>query len=133
MDIIINNPFRILGTFSNASAKDIIANVSKAKAYLKVGKSIAFESDLPTLLPTIERTNETIERALAMINQTNDRLLYGLFWFIKDSPVDEIAIGHLAAGKFSSISASTPRLRSEEYVAFFSNISFDFWTFPAAK
>ena len=98
MDIIINNPFPILGAFSNASAKDIIANVSKAKAYLKVGKSITFESDLLTLLPTIERTNESIERAQAKINQANDRLLYGLFWFIKDSPVDEIAIGHLAAG-----------------------------------
>lgn len=37
---ISQNPFRILGVTTNASKKDIIANVNKFKAFLKVGKHI---------------------------------------------------------------------------------------------
>ena len=101
MDIIVNNPFRILGAYANASAKDIVANVSKARAYLKVGKSISFEADLSSILPSIDRTNEAIERAQSMINLPNDRLLNGLFWFNKVTSVDEIALGHLIAGNIA--------------------------------
>ncbi|MCQ2058619.1 MAG: hypothetical protein MJY71_02155 [Bacteroidaceae bacterium] len=97
MDIIINNPFRVLGVYSNASAKDIVSNVNKAKAYIKVNKDISFDSDLTALLPPIKRTLESIDLAQAQINQITDRIKYALLWFAKESTLDDIAFGHLKA------------------------------------
>ena len=47
MDIIKNNPYRIIGILSNASAKEIQSRKSKITAYAKVGKEITSEFDFP--------------------------------------------------------------------------------------
>lgn len=101
ISIISNNPFRVLGVFSNSSIKDIVANGKKAKAYVKVGRSPSFLSDFDTILPTIKRTAEAIDAAQAQINQTNDRVKYALFWYAKGSPSDDEAFGHLYNRNFS--------------------------------
>ena len=98
MNIITNNPYRILGVYSNAPTQSIVANIHKAKAYLKVGKDIEFHSDLNAIFPKISRTIEMIDAAYSDINQPINRIEAALFWFANNSPLDEIALSHLVVG-----------------------------------
>lgn len=95
MDIISSNPYRLLGIYSNSPVKERIVNTNKLKAYLKVGKSVSFPLDLLHLIPTPIRTVESIEHANGCINLPHDQLKYALFWFIKVSSIDEMALGYL--------------------------------------
>lgn len=45
VDIIGNNPFRVLGVWSNSPERDIRANQSKLEVMAKVGKYFSFDSD----------------------------------------------------------------------------------------
>ena len=47
LDIVLNNPYRILGVYSTSSQRDVVANQGKMKAFLKVGKDVSFQLDLP--------------------------------------------------------------------------------------
>lgn len=98
MNIISGNPYRLLGTFSNSSIKDRIANTNKIKAYLKVGKSVSFPIDLANLMSAPVRTLESMEHTNGCINLPQDQLKYALFWFIKSTSIDEIAFGYLQQG-----------------------------------
>lgn len=98
MNIIKDNPFRILGVYSNASAKDIAANVHRITAYLNVNRSVSFSTDIPGLLGTCERTKDNVSDAQTKINLPNDKIKYALFWFVNGGAADGIAIGHLEAG-----------------------------------
>lgn len=99
MDIISGNPYRLLGVYSNSPIKDRIANANKMKAYLKVGKSVSFPLDLLNLIPVPVRIVENMEHANGSINLPQDQLKYALFWFIKVTSIDEIAMGYLQKGK----------------------------------
>lgn len=98
LKLIKNNPYRFLGVFSNSPIKERVANANKLKAFLKVGKSLAFPSDMPSLLPELTRTSEGMESANACLNLPNDQIKHALFWFIVGSPMDKIALEHLQAG-----------------------------------
>lgn len=44
----INNPFRVLGVYTNATARDIAANKSRMDAFLRLGKLVEFPTDTIT-------------------------------------------------------------------------------------
>ena len=95
MKIISNNPYRLLGVYSNSPVKERIANANKLKAYLKVGKSVSFPLDLSDFMPTPIRTVESMEHVNSSINLPQDQLKYALFWFINGSPIDDMALAYL--------------------------------------
>lgn len=88
MNIIEQNPFRILGVPSNASAREIAANQSRLKAYLAASKAVSFPLDSIGGLPAINRTTENVSQAISFINLPQDKLRYALFWFLK--PEDSV-------------------------------------------
>ena len=47
MNILQNNPYRMLGVYSNSPTRERLANCNRMKAFLKVGKPVAFPLDLP--------------------------------------------------------------------------------------
>ena len=98
MELIDKNPYRILGVFSNASLKEITANKTKLARYASVGKSVSFDADMDGVLPPVTRTAESVEKAFADLSLPQDKLKYALFWFVKDTNFDELALGHLNAG-----------------------------------
>ena len=105
MNIIANNPYRILGVLSNASKKEIVANQGKIKAFLKTGKTISFENDFDAILSPIVRSNELLAQAVNATSLPKDRVAAGLFWFMSITKFDEIALNHLRNGdKDSAIS-----------------------------
>jgi hypothetical protein len=96
--LISNNPYRILGAFSNASKKDILSNTNKLNAFSKVGKSIDFPSDFSKILGTIDRTIDSVEKATKETERAIDRLKATMFWFTNQTPIDQIAFNNLKAG-----------------------------------
>ena len=99
MNILRNNPYRLLGVYSNAPTKERLANHNRMKAFLKVGKPVSFPLDLPQYLSAIERTEASVMDAEAKLTLPKDQLLYAQFWFVKATHLDEVAFNHLFAGE----------------------------------
>lgn len=99
MKIIQNNPYRLLGVFSNSPLKERLANNNKLKAFLKVGKEASIPLDRIEFLPHLHRTKESVSSAEAMLTLPADQIKYAQFWFIKQSPLDEVAFNHLLNGE----------------------------------
>lgn len=98
LKIIQTNPYRLLGVYSTSSQKEIVANQGKMKAFLKVGRDVAFPLDLNGVLPTILRTEENVAEANAKLTLPAEQLKYAQFWFAKCTQIDEIACGKLTNG-----------------------------------
>lgn len=96
--LVADNPFRVLGIFSNGSLKDLKANASRLNAYMKVGKTVEFPTDLSALMGNVERNADIVTDATSQINLPKDKLKYALFWFAKGNNIDEIAFNNLAGG-----------------------------------
>lgn len=98
LDIIQDNPYHLLGIYSNSPTKERVANHNRLKAFLKVGKPVSFQLDLPQLLPAINRSAEAVSDADAKLTLPNEQLRYAQFWFMKATALDDIAMNHLIAG-----------------------------------
>lgn len=96
--IILNNPFRILGVFANATKREIVANQSQANAFLKVNRSVEYPLDLLKLMPPVKRTVEIFHQANASLTISKEQVKYAQFWFLKQTPLDDVAFNHLYAG-----------------------------------
>lgn len=99
MNILRNNPYRLLGVYSNSPTKERLANHNRMKAFLKVGKPVSFPLDLPQYLSAIQRTEASVMDAEAQLTLPKDQLLYAQFWFVKATRLDEVAFNHLFAGE----------------------------------
>lgn len=102
ISIIINNPYRILGVFTNSSKKEIVANKGKLNAFLKVGKNLEFPLDLKTILPSVQRSINSLAQAESVLSLAKDQLRYVLFWFVNQTQIDDIAFNHLIAGNIDT-------------------------------
>ena len=99
MNILRNNPYRLLGVYSNSPTKERLANHNRMKAFLKVGKPVSFPLDLSQYLSAIQRTEASVMDAEAQLTLPKDQLLYAQFWFVKATRLDEVAFNHLFAGE----------------------------------
>ena len=99
MNILRNNPYRLLGVYSNSPTKERLANHNRMKAFLKVGKPVSFPLDLPQHLSAIQRTEASVMDAEAQLTLPKDQLLYAQFWFMKATHLDEVAFNYLFAGE----------------------------------
>ncbi len=101
LNIITNNPFRILGVYSNAKPAEIVSNCDDMEAYLSIGQSVSFDLDLNNLIPSVVRTTSSVSNAKKQINLPKDKLKHALFWFVKDSS-SEHAMNYLKNGDFDN-------------------------------
>ncbi len=83
MDIINDNPYRLLGVYANSPTKERVANESKLRAFLKVGKQMALPLDLPRFLPAINRTIETVTQAKAYLEKWREAVMKTSLTYIK--------------------------------------------------
>ena len=94
MNIIKQNPFRILGLTGNATERELQKQISIIKRYAEVGKSKSFEYDFE-FIGDFTRSFDDIQQASNKIEQAHKKLLYSLFWFVKNNQFDEIAFRNL--------------------------------------
>lgn len=102
LNIITNNPFRILGVYSNAKPAEIVSNCDDMEAYLSIGQNVEFDLDLNNLMPNVVRTVKTVADAKKQINLPKDKLKHALFWFVKDNSSAH-ALNYLKNGDFDNI------------------------------
>ena len=88
MEIIYNNPFRLVGVKPTDSDKDILKQLTKITRFSEVGKDISFETDLPHLGEII-RSKENINQAKRNLEKPQDKLFHSLFWFNIENHIDE--------------------------------------------
>ena len=94
-----NNPFRIIGVPSNSGLKIIQKNLSKLKAFSKLGKAVEFDFDFPFLnLEVVDRSSDVISKVESRILLDENKLKYSLFWFQDVSSFDSIALANLIKG-----------------------------------
>ena len=97
--LFTSNPYRTLGVLSNSSPRLIQKNLSKIKAFSKLGKSVNFEFDFPFLnLTPINRNIEITTKAESRILLDINKIKFGLFWFQDVSTVDSVALSNLVKG-----------------------------------
>ena len=102
--IILDNPFRVLGVYANSSYREIVASISKATKFLEVGKQVDYPLDLPmvnnmNVESNLSHSLEDLDNALAMLSNSEERLKYAQFWFLRMTPLDEKAFDALFAGE----------------------------------
>lgn len=95
MDIIRNNPYRVLGVLANASRKEIERNKSQIKAFAKVGKTPSFPYDFENILGPVDRSEDNLNDAVSKLTFDKDKVAYGLFWFQNASFIDEETLKRL--------------------------------------
>ena len=96
-----NNPYRFFGVISNSGVKNIQKNLSKIKAYSKIGKHLALPYELSFFnLLEINRSESSINDAENKILLDPNKIKYSLFWFIDNSSIDKIALENLNKGNF---------------------------------
>lgn len=100
MKNIYQNPYRIIGILSNATAREIQARKTKIQAFTRVGKPIDSEYDF-NFLEDITRDETSITKAFSDIEQNIGKVIYSLFWFINNSSFDQMALEHLKNGDTS--------------------------------
>lgn len=98
MKVIHENPYRLLGVYANSPAKERVANMNRLKRYMQVGKQMSFPLDLPGIMGDAARTDESIAEANSRLTLPKDQFHYAQFWFVKLTPLDDIAFNHLASG-----------------------------------
>lgn len=102
MNIINNNPYRILGVFANSPRKDYVANKGKATAFLKVNRPVEFPLDLKGLLSVPNRTLDLMNEAEARLAIAKEQIKYAQFWFIHESTsLDDLAFKSLFSGNMA--------------------------------
>ena len=98
-DFIQNNPFRIMGVFTNDSSDVMSSNSSRMKAFAAIGKSVSFWQDMVRVFGTTPtRQAGELASSTAALCTPEDRLLNGLFWFMNLSATDAKALAALAQG-----------------------------------
>ena len=102
LNIIAYNPYRIIGVFPTSTRKEIVANIARIKANIRVERTVSFSADLDAYLNSPERTLEDIADAEARLTLPADSIRYAQFWFTNTDELDAIAINNLAAGAFDN-------------------------------
>jgi len=97
MDIVKQNPYRVLGVLGNASERELQKQITVIKRFAEVGKSKSFDSDFD-FVGQLARTTKDVQLAASKIEQAHKKVYYALFWFINVNQFDEIAFSNLKNG-----------------------------------
>ena len=96
-DYIQNNPFRVMGVFTNDSANILSSNHSRMKAFSAIGKDVAFSQDMVNVFGSKpNRHADALATSISAISSPEGRLCYGLFWFMNLTATDAKALAALA-------------------------------------
>lgn len=101
MNIINNNPYRLLGVFSNSTQREVVSNQGKMKAFLKVGRTVTFPLDMDGILPSISRDEDNVAEAFSKLSIPAEQLKFAQFWFAKCTQIDDIAFSKLTSGNIN--------------------------------
>lgn len=91
MNCITHNPYRILGVFANDPLKARTANVSRIRAFNKVGKECEFESDIKAVFGNIDRSEQAVEQAISLLSSKGEVEYYSCLWIHRTPQLNKTA------------------------------------------
>ena len=91
MNYITHNPFRILGVFANDPLKTRTANISRIRAFNKVGKECEFESDIKAVFGSIDRSEQAVEQAISLLSSESEAEFYSCLWIHRPQQLNKTA------------------------------------------
>ena len=97
MNLINNNPYRILGLPITASEREIAKQINTLTTYAEMGKTKSFDTDF-AFMSVVDRKPQVIEDAKKQIEKSENKFLYSLFWFWQNNSIDELAVEVLKEG-----------------------------------
>lgn len=98
MQLIKNNPYRIIGLLAGATAKEQDRQIRRLKQYLAAEQEPEGDYSFPTL-GKLDRTLEDVTEASSKLNLDNDKMTAALFWFYNGNTItDEPAFESLKDG-----------------------------------
>lgn len=99
MDIIKNNPYRIVGILVGTSTKEEHNKTKRLKMYIGAGQEVPEDFSFP-IIGDLNRSIENVEDAISKLNLNNDRVNASLFWFYNGNDIiDESVFDALRASK----------------------------------
>lgn len=97
MDIVKQNPYRVLGLLANSSERELQKQIAIIKRFSEVGKSKTFDCDFE-FIGELSRNSEDVQNAASKIEQAHKKVHYSIFWFINTCAVDDVAFNSLKEG-----------------------------------
>ena len=94
MDLILKNPFRVLGLPATSTSREIAKRISDLEMFAELGKIKSYPFDF-TIFGDIHRDVDSIKDAARKIESAEGRLLHSFFWFRSSDSVDELALDSL--------------------------------------
>jgi hypothetical protein len=91
MQLVLRNPFRILGLPVTATSREVVKRVSDLELFAELGKVKKYPGDFPEL-GEIDRSMDSIKDAARRIEFPEMRIFYSFFWFHRGDAVDELAL-----------------------------------------
>lgn len=91
MELVLSNPFRILGLPVTASSREVAKRVSDLEMFAELGKEKKYPGDLAEI-GEIDRSLDSIKDAARRIELPEMRVFYSFFWFHSGDAVDELAL-----------------------------------------
>jgi len=100
MKSILENPYRIVGLLSGASAREHERQVRRIKQFVEAEQELDNDYSF-SKLGKIDRTIDNINAASSKLNLDSDKMQAALFWFFFGSEVaDEVAFDAMKVGEF---------------------------------
>jgi len=98
MQVIKNNPYRIVGLLVGATTREQERQVRRLKQLIEADQNPHDDFSFPTL-GNLHRTLESVTEAASKLNLDSDRINAALFWFWNGNPItDEAAFDALKDG-----------------------------------
>lgn len=102
MKSVLDNPFRVVGLLSGASADEQDRQIKRFRQYAGSKEVIEDDFSFP-FLGNLNRSVENFNSATSRLNFASDRIEASLFWFVLGSQMtDEPAFDALKEGKFDT-------------------------------
>lgn len=96
MNLIKQNPFNVIGVFSEVSQRSLTKRKAKINALKNVGKEVSFIEDIECFGKP-NRSKEDIQKAFSDIEINKNKVFYSLFWFTQIDHIDKTALNNLRA------------------------------------
>lgn len=99
MELVVDNPFRVLGLPATASSRDIAKRVSDLETFAELGKSKSYPTDFPHI-GALSRTVDAVKDAAKKIEHAESKLFHSFFWVREGHEGDTQALTLVANGDF---------------------------------
>lgn len=97
MEVIKQNPFRVLALPLTASERDIAKRINELLTFAEFGKTKDYHTDFG-FISSLDRSLDVIKEAAKAIELPEKKLYHSLFWFWANNSVDDLVFDVLKDG-----------------------------------